>query len=929
MRSKTKFKRTASLLLSAAVFTTFVPNALFAFGAEETQETLADNVTVYSYDGYDVTYTILGEWEGAQNIGINITNTGDEIIRNWAVDCDITGEITNIWNAEIFENKDSEYIIRNNGWNYEIEPEQSIYFGYTINNEESIPVPTKFEMCNKNVTLEDGYEVVVDYTDDWSTGLNGEITINNTSDKPIEAWTLSFNTNFNIEGIWNAKFISGEDGHYTVSSQYHTSVIPVSGSVTFGFNASVPEKGEDYEPSADEFSLDAVTIASISSGNNGGDEDDDDGKIKDIMLSADNYKILAGTGSKTIFFYAMTDAKVSSISLCNSETDEVVAEMVDDGNYSVSGDDMMGDGVYTCKFNVDISDKAKYYFTAKATNENDEAIASNKVDVLVYNPLTNAEFVELMSTNGLISSFKNSEEFKAMTLEEKITAAKDFLTGLATEGTEEYPYPLIKEESITFNAASNTYTYIFTNDVHGALRLVEKKPGQRGTGDDTDYPTIEHKLDGPIEGGVEEGSVKGLCLYALQEDDVSHEEAEGYCDVWRDLGADVTLDLDITIAELKTELKGYDFVHFLTHGDFEYDNSYICTYDEINWDEYETYYADALADESLVLYDDNTLAVGPKFFRDNYGGGQLDGAAIGLGECYGFGADTALDFDLADAFTSCGAECVVGFHDPVDARYTDEFMIQYFSKMLSGKSAGVAYDECVDEVGADEKDFCEKHSYPVYPGPYAYAVLRGTNTSFTFANNKLVNGNFDEVILPHSPNVIAVKGWTIGGDTRVISTLGPIDSQSGNYMAIITTGVGAAENKYISGGKEGSYIYQTFRIPDSAKSLSFLYNYVSEEPMEYVGSKYDDKFTATIFDVNNTALLEVANESINKATWTAVSGIDFAGGDHTTYETGWKKVIVDVSECGGCMITLRFAVVDVGDSAYDSAVLVDNVKFNF
>ena len=96
--------------------------------------------------------------------------------------------------------------------------------------------------------------------------------------------------------------------------------------------------------------------------------------------------------------------------------------------------------------------------------------------------------------------------------------------------------------------------------------------------------------------------------------------------------------------------------------------------------------------------------------------------------------------------------------------------------------------------------------------------------------------------------------------------------------------------------------------------------------MEYVGSKYDDTFSAKIYNAGGDECNELVHESVNTADWHNVSGVDFAGGDHTAYQTGWKTVEFDVSCYSGQYVTLLFEVWDVGDSSYDTAVLIDNVR---
>ena len=95
--------------------------------------------------------------------------------------------------------------------------------------------------------------------------------------------------------------------------------------------------------------------------------------------------------------------------------------------------------------------------------------------------------------------------------------------------------------------------------------------------------------------------------------------------------------------------------------------------------------------------------------------------------------------------------------------------------------------------------------------------------------------------------------------------------------------------------------------------------------MEYVGSHYDDKFYAELYDASGM-INQLAFESINTSTWLPASGIDFDGGDSTTFHTGWKTVSVDISQYAGKLLTIKFTVFDVGDSVYDTGVLIDNVK---
>ena len=172
-----------------------------------------------------------------QTIEVTVTNTGDESLLNWAFKYDAEGEISNLWNAAVVENQDSEYVIKNSGWNYEIAPDQSVVFGYTLTDDDFL-VPTDFELFSKRVDIAENYDVQLNVTNSWDTGVQGELVITNTSDAPIEAWTLSFDTNFVINNLWDGRILESTDNHNTIASEMWTNPIPVGGSTTDGFTGT-------------------------------------------------------------------------------------------------------------------------------------------------------------------------------------------------------------------------------------------------------------------------------------------------------------------------------------------------------------------------------------------------------------------------------------------------------------------------------------------------------------------------------------------------------------------------------------------------------------------------------------------------------------------------------------------------------------------
>ena len=111
-----------------------------------------------------------------------------------------------------------------------------------------------------------------------------------------------------------------------------------------------------------------------------------------------------------------------------------------------------------------------------------------------------------------------------------------------------------------------------------------------------------------------------------------------------------------------------------------------------------------------------------------------------------------------------------------------------------------------------------------------------------------------------------------------------------NNMVFLSTGIGSQPDIGFS-ETQGSTLSQKIYNKNN-KTLEFTYNFISEEPMEYLGSKYDDKFEIQILDENNQILYNNILESVNKSDWFKITDINF----------------------------------DVGDSNYDSAVVIDNIK---
>lgn len=170
--------------------------------------------------------------------------------------------------------------------------------------------------------------------------------------------------------------------------------------------------------------------------------------------------------------------------------------------------------------------------------------------------------------------------------------------------------------------------------------------------------------------------------------------------------------------------------------------------------------------------------------------------------------------------------------------------------------------------------------------------------------SEIKNGDFESGSL---------VSWNPSGDIRVVQKLQTLKVPQGLYMALLTTGVSAVDDST-------SILSQKIRPTSTKHTLKFRYNFVSEEPEEFLNSAFDDKFELIV--ENNIKMLE----SVNSSTWIHLGDDYFPEGDSTTYHTGWKEYSIDLKEYIGQLIELRYKVYDVGDSAYDSAVLLYDIR---
>jgi len=270
---------------------------------------------------------------------------------------------------------------------------------------------------------------------------------------------------------------------------------------------------------------------------------------------------------------------------------------------------------------------------------------------------------------------------------------------------------------------------------------------------------------------------------------------------------------------------------------------------------------------------------------------RLPGSLVYLGAC-----NTTRNPTLSQAFFGLGATTVLGFDGYVQSDFARDVAVDVFTQLAAGSTVGQAFTPGQTDGGSP---------------PATFTLLGSQQTSI--ATSVIVNPGFEY----SSGFVASVAGFTVKGDGRVVGGLGTWLPTEGDKMALVSTGLGLTK----SSGSFAQAICLPALPPGATKlTLSWDWNFFSEEFIEYCGSEYQDSFEVTF------GLTSLQSDQVDDLCPIVVPDeVDFDRGD--VWTTGWKSQSVDVTQFAGTTgNVLKFAAKDVGDSVYDSAILVDNVR---
>jgi hypothetical protein len=270
---------------------------------------------------------------------------------------------------------------------------------------------------------------------------------------------------------------------------------------------------------------------------------------------------------------------------------------------------------------------------------------------------------------------------------------------------------------------------------------------------------------------------------------------------------------------------------------------------------------------------------------------RLPGSLVYVGAC-----NSTTNPTLSAAFRGLGATTVLGFDGYVASDFARDVSVDLFTQLVAGATVGEAFTPGQTDGGTP---------------PATFTLVGSEQTSI--ATSVIVNQGFEF----SSGFVASVAGFTVQGDGRVVGGLGTWLPTEGDKMALVSTGLGLTK----ASGSFAQPICLPPLPPGTTKlTLSWDWNFFSEEFIEYCGSEFQDSFEVTF---GSTSLQSEQIDDLCPIVFE--DPIEFDRGD--VWTTGWKAQAVDVTQFAGTTgNVLRFAARDVGDSVYDSAILVDNLQ---
>lgn len=625
-------------------------------------------------------------------------------------------------------------------------------------------------------------------------------------------------------------------------------------------------------------------------------------------------------------------------------TETQVVRLMDDGACvsgtcpdSSSGDEIGGDYIYTGRFTLnEASSATALYRVAVGLTDNTGTVYSEKYRIMITEHLSDELLEDILTDQK--------------TYQDRIDHA--VATGTVKETLEAIVNELQNDPDVSYaavNSGGRGIGILYTSGIAGVLsaNLPDTKAGsaeQESVLPVSETSTIPseiveteqipptrqsvsympYKADAATGGNNPVGS-RNVMVIACQYQDWGYDDVVQMKNLFDETCFDVThyyveKDGGGSVEYFKN-LGQYGVILISTHGDTFYEGIKSLWFDiwgsnsssafvvldsntHVTKDNKKTY-EDDLKQQRLLIYGGFNYGITPAFIA--YYSKSFHNSLVYIGACR-----SIWNTSMASVFRSKGAGAYLGFTNYVGTNFCIKVAPPVIEKLMEdpGNTLNEAFTPGLVENDKDKAEF----------------KMFGDKT-LSLGVTGIVDGSFEYAI--KSP------AWKKEGDFRIEHCFGgskptdppppPGQLQSGNvHLGLISTGLGKTQS---SGSAS-----QKICIPEKAVALSFDWNFYSEEFKEYCDTVYDDTFRVFFRDVETSAeytLFEISVNDLCQNTDALLQQPSYLNmGEGDAWYTGWhlnQQVDIQPYKSGEPLI-LVFSVSDKGDSIYDTAVLLDNIR---
>lgn len=562
--------------------------------------------------------------------------------------------------------------------------------------------------------------------------------------------------------------------------------------------------------------------------------------------------------------------------------------MVDNGQLSL-GDEIQGDGVFSFRKTYTIPQPGQIRLRVKATLEG---------QVLYSDIFTLAAFISVTESEAnAINELQESAEqlyHQLLPTVGKEQALAEVLALLKA-------HPLVQDAGISVSSPEGAAVWIrYVNGMEGGIAF--HPPGTKGGPARNPVPM---SFSAPVQlaaspaqpGNIEVKSKKVLILAAFRDEFGADDDGPAVKTIYENHNTAASCPQyeivylengQVGVGSFKA-LGKYGIVHISSHGSVNNNRVVVYTKTSSSPANQATYQADLNAGRLVIetINGRSWLAATPAFFT--YYIKTFPSSLVFLSSCY-----STFNNGMGNAIRTKGARTFFGFSDLVPVTFALA-KSKYFHESWIDDPANLLTTGQIFNNGCQDG---------------ACWNMQGAN-NLEAPSGDLQDGGFESG---------ALGAWSAQGDGRIIPQLGTFSATEGARMGLVSTGLGFT----VSSGS----LEQMACIPANASTIEFDWNFISEEFREYCGSIFQDFFSVDLV-ADNGATTNLFRRKVDDVCGSTFQ-VPFSFDQGDAWSTGWSSESVDISAFaaanGGKSVTVRFSAGDVGDSIFDTAILIDDIK---